>query len=82
MSQIQVNIPFYKGVKSCFQKFQRNLIGSVSNESHREFTLVGGGAGSGERGGDKNFIGPHLNLTPEWIFLGSACGMWWEKTEL
>lgn len=61
----QVNIFFYKGINSCFQKFQLNLTGSVSNKSNREFTL------GGKRVVYKIFIGPQLNLTPKWLFLVS-----------
>lgn len=35
----QVNIIFSKGINSCFQKFQRNIIGSMNNKTNREFTL-------------------------------------------
>lgn len=37
-----VNVFFYKGINSCFHRFQLHLIGSVSNKSNREFTLGGG----------------------------------------
>lgn len=69
---------FYKGINSCFQKFQLNLIGSVSNKPNREFTL---------RGGKKSSI-PDLYwplIKPDTkmdIFSLSACEIWCKKIEL
>ena len=74
----QVNIFFYKGINSCFQKFQLKLIGSVSNKSNREFILRGGGKSS-----IQDFFWPLIKPdTKMEIFSLSACEIWCKKIEL